>query len=231
MKHHFLILFFIIVSSQFLYTQELEKKTLYSLEVMISLNRTTVADENTHNRFGFGAGLYYPFFDQKRCNLVVGLEYNKNNMFFEYISAGKYSTKYNTTYNINNIGIPVCFRVNMGKKVFFFVEAGTFVDFAISRREKGMYHIIYFPYTTNSEMPDRPFDNKISFRTPDFGLQGGIGLRIPIHQKYEILIKGDYKWCITNLINNYYDSIRNKYWRFSVGFKTSFNLKKKKIYA
>jgi len=107
MKHHFLILAFIISISQCVYTQELEKKTNNSPEITLSLNRTTVADGNVHNRFGFGAGFYYPFFDQKRCNLIVGLEYNKNSLLIEYMNTnGKWGGgNYNTTYTINNIGV------------------------------------------------------------------------------------------------------------------------------
>jgi len=53
---------------------------------------------------------------------------------------------------------------------------------------------------------------------PDFGCSGGVGLRIPV-KKYEILLKGDYKWGM----RNYFDYSRiasyNGYWRFGVGFK------------
>jgi len=204
--------------------QELEKKTNFSPEITLSLNRTTVANGNTHNRFGFGAGFYCPFFDQKRCNLIVGLEYNRNSLFIEYMNTnGKFGGgNYNTTYTINNISVPVCFRVNIGQKVKFFVEAGTFFDLAIFGREKGTYKVILNnPIDSTTTKIDRPFDNKIAYKMPNFGIQGGIGLRIPIKQ-YEILLKGDYKWGMRNLIDNYYGIIRNRYWRFSVGFKANF---------
>jgi len=221
MKHYFIIIIIVILGSQFLYTQELDKKKFFSPEIMISLNRTTVADRNTHDRFGFGAGIYFPFFDKKRCNLIVGLEYNRNTLFKKYMSTnGKWGGgNYNTTYDINNIGIPVCLRVNMGKKIKFFIEAGAFFDLAVFGREKGTYKVVIInPIDSTTTKIDRTFNSKISYKMPNFGIQGGIGLRIPI-QKYEILLKGDYKWGMRNLIDNYYGIIRDRYWRFSVGFK------------
>ena len=125
---------------------------------------------------------------------------------------------YNTTKTINSIGVPVCFRVNMGKKVKFFVEAGTFFDLYIFGREKGRFKVVLYSPTDSTRKIDRPFDRKILYKMPNFGIQGGIGLRVPI-QKHEILFKGDYKWGIRNLIG--YDAFRYGYWRFSIGFKAS----------
>jgi len=60
------------------------------------------------------------------------------------------------------------------------------------------------------------FEDKVSYRI-NFGISGGIGLRIPI-QRYEILLKGDYKLGMRD-ISGGYGSIYNRYWRFTVGFK------------
>ena len=195
MKSIFLILTVIIGYNSLIFAQESEKKKkiIPINEFTISLNRTTVADKNTQDRFGFGAGLYYAFFNQKRCNLITGLEYNRNVQFKKSLYGGRSYNYYNVTYIINYLGIPAYFRVNIGKRTKFFVETGAFFDFLVF-----------------GKTPDKV----------NFGISGGIGLRIPI-QKHEILLKGDYKWGMRNLYD-YHDYIYNKYWRFTLGFKANF---------
>jgi hypothetical protein len=226
MKFHYILFLSLLLSSFCVFAQEVEKeKKIIPIEFTLSLNRTTLADENTQDRFGFGAGAYFRFFNPKRCHLVVGLEYNRNNLFIEYMTTnGKWGAgNYNTTYGINNIGIPVSFRVNMGKKAIFFIETGVFFDLFIFGREQGTYKVFLNTVDSTTTNIDRSFENKIFYKMPNFGLLGGIGLRIPI-QKWEIILKGDYKWGIRDLtdIEGY---VYSKYWRFSVGFKMPFGLK------
>lgn len=63
--------------------------TIFSLfnEFIVSLNRTTVSDNNTEGRFGFGLGMFRAFFNQKRCNLVVGLEYNRSSQLKKFVKV------------------------------------------------------------------------------------------------------------------------------------------------
>ncbi|MDL2296857.1 PorT family protein [Bacteroidales bacterium OttesenSCG-928-C03] len=222
MKHLFLILLSVLLSSSHIYAQETETKMSFPAEVMLSLNRTTPS-YGEQGRFGFGIGAYSVLFSQKRCNLILGLEYNKNNLFVEYINTnGKWGGgNYNTTYSINNIGIPVCFRVNMGKKVIFFIEAGAFFDFAIWGKGDGTYKLVRYNLDSTITRIEKPFNDKVSYKAPNVGIQGGVGLRIPV-QKHEILIKGDYKWGIRKLIDSYSTYIHNSYWRFSAGFRANF---------
>lgn len=222
MKAVFLISIIMVLCNSLVYAQEPEKeKRIYPInEFVFSLNRTTVADGNTKDRFGFGAGLYHAFFDKKRCNLITGLEYNRNSQLKKQINTYDAwgSKNYNVTYSINNFGIPVCFRVNIGQKVRFFVEAGAFFDFIILGREKGTNEtVIYNPIDSTRQQYDGPINNKASYNVPNFGIQGGVGLRIPV-QKHEILLKGDYKWGVRNL-NDHPEYIYSRYWRLSIGFK------------
>ena len=226
MKFQFIIFFFIMISSLCVHAQETDKeKAGIPIEFTLSLNRTALADGNIQDRFGFGAGVYLPFFHQKRCNLVVGLEYSRNSLFIEYMhTTGKWEGgNYNTTYTIKNIGIPVSFRVNMGKKAIFFMEAGVFFDLFTFGREEGSYKVYLNSIDSTTTKIDRSFDNKMFYKMPNVGLLGGLGLRIPI-QKWEIILRGDYKWGFRNLID-IEGYVYSKYWRFSVGFKMPFCIK------
>lgn len=219
MKYFFFILIFIIFGNLLVSAQESEKeKKIFPInEFTLSLNRTTVADNNTQDRFGFGIGLYYAFFNQKRCNLITGFEYNRNAQFKKHINEGYFSNKYNVTYTINNVGIPLYFRVNMGQKVIFFIETGVFFDFFNIGREKGYYKtVIPNPMDSTIRSDSGQFNSKMCYKT-NFGISGGIGLRIPI-KEYEILIKSDYKWGMRN-IGGGYEGIHNRYWRITIGFK------------
>jgi len=102
MKSFFLLLILIIFGNSLLSAQESDdRKKIFPInEFTFSLNRTAVADENTQDRFGFGIGLYYVFFNQKRCNLITGLEYNRNVQFKKTMYAGHYGNDYNVTYKI-----------------------------------------------------------------------------------------------------------------------------------
>ncbi|MDL2230970.1 PorT family protein [Bacteroidales bacterium OttesenSCG-928-L19] len=226
MKHHFFLLIIILLGSQYISAQDTEKKENFSFEMMISGNRTTATTGEDHGKFGFGAGVYSAFFTQKRCNLIVGIEYNRNNLFIESLATGGLwwsEERYNTTYSMNNIGVPVCIRINMGKKVIFFVEAGAFFDLAIWGKGEGIFKSVkQYPDDGTVTMIEKPFAEKVSYRIPNIGLQGGVGLRIPIIQKWEILLKGDYKWGIRNLVDPYYGTLYNRYWRFSAGFRMNF---------
>jgi hypothetical protein len=189
------ILFFVSIHCQSLSAQEPEKKTKLSPEFTISLCQDYFF---FIGNFGFGTGIYNAFFNEKRCNLIVGLEYNGN---YTYATVGS-----EPSYTKNYIGIPAYFRVNMFKKVKFFIETGTFFDPIVFKRIKQTTEL-----------------NGITlFFKPDFGVSGGLGLRIPVN-RYEILIKSDIKFSMGGFIKSYSrpysGDIYCSHWRFIVGFK------------
>ena len=141
--------------------------------------------------YGFGAGLEY--------NVVF-----RNMVLLEDDFPGRY----------HYIGIPANVRVNFGKKVKFFIEAGVFFDPIII--EKRIF--------TGQEISTNK--KTIYMHKPDFGISGGIGLRIPI-KKYELLLKNDYKWGMKNFYDLSSIAAYNSYLRFTVGFKVN-ELKQKK---
>ena len=228
MRRVFLVLACLIFVNSLLLAQEFDKKekSTQSYELTLSLNRTTVADKNTQNRFGFGVGLYSVFFSQKRCNLIIGFEYSRNVQFKKHMSGGRShfhsSSHSDVTYIINSVGTPICFRVNMGQKVKFFIDAGAFVDFFNAGRQTGTRKMFgYNPTDSTHYNTVSQFDDKGFLYKTNFGILGGVGLRIPV-KKHEILLKGDYKWGIRNTIDDYYGEVYNRFWRFTIGFKASF---------
>jgi len=185
-----------------LYSQESEKKTNFSPEITLSYN---YVNKNLLDAHGFGAGMYNVFFNQKRFNLITGLEYNM--VFRNMVLLGN---DYGGHYHY--IGIPANARVNFGKKVKFFIEAGVFFDpIVIEKRRTHEQNISTSRKTTY-------------IHKPDFGISGGIGLRIPI-KEYELLLKSDYKWGMKHLYDFSLIAGYNNYLRFTVGFKVNFTQK------
>ena len=224
MKHYFLLLIIFLGSVFWTFGQESEKQKKISPEITISLNQTTVGFR--YDKAGFGIGAYNAFFNQKRCNLVVGLEFNWNCQLRKYTNS-KYESESMATKNY--LGVPVYFRVNLGKKVKFFFEQGLFFDPFVFGREK---------YTEKSVETGikSVINNKMKLYKSDFGISGGIGIRIPV-KAYELLLKCDYKYGLRKIIDfsskssvqNPMISLYNQYIRFTIGFKVNFISKIEKM--
>ena len=211
MKHYLLALIIFFGTILCISAQNPECKTNFFPEVTLSLN---ISKPWLTNNLGFGVGLYNAFFNQKCCNLIVGLEYNTL-----FLGTIIFNEDINSEIVMNYLGIPAYFRYNMGEKVKFFIEAGAFCDFIVLVRSKNTI--------TNPINMGNIIEN--GFDKPDFGISGGIGLRIPI-QKYEILLKGDYKWGIRHKFPHFSSfSYHNQYFRFTVGFKANFVTKEQKL--
>jgi len=217
MKRYFLLLIIFFGCSFFLFAQESAKKSKFSPEITISINQTTVGFK--YDKPGFGIGAYNAFFNQKRCNLLVGLEFNWNGQFRKEKGKG-YEYRYVDTKNY--FSIPIYFRVNFGKKYKFFIEPGIFFDPVVFGRVKS--------YHKESTSGTNYKSNEVKLYNPDFGISGGVGMRIPIKQ-YEILLKCDYRYGLRKIFdfsttNKYFNqfptiSLYNQYFRFTVGFKVS----------
>jgi len=203
MKHFFFIII-IFFGTVFCISSQNSEHINFSPEVALSLNINHQQFFGT--QLGFGVGVFHAFYNQKKCNLILGLQYDAFIKRYDYFELGNFN-HYNSFF-----GIPLLFRVNFGKKVKFFIEPGIFCDLIIFSRVK------YRLYNSN-EMIELYFDK------PDFGVSGGIGLRIPIN-KYEILLKGNYKWGMKYLFNNSFYNSYNQYFRISVGFKANIAIKR-----
>lgn len=184
----------------------------FSPEILISLNKTDLKDENTKDMYGFGIGVYQSFMNNKRLNIILGLEYNRTNLFKNRIYESHFSNAKDVTYNINSLSFPIGTRINIGSKIKFFLELGAFADIIINSSRKGAL-ITYLPYE-NYQSKEFDEDAKLS---NTFGANLGIGLRIPV-SKYELVLKPDYKLAFNKLYSNQ-DNIYNRYFRLNIGLK------------
>lgn len=185
-------------------------------EFSLSVNYTTLKKTGAEDRPGLGLGVYHCFMEQRRVNIVWGLEFNLTNQFKEHMYVSHFSDDYHVTLTMGNLSAPLAARINFGKKIKFFIEPGTFLDLPVYSRLKATRVSIIFDQNMHIAGHDTiTYTGKgISFLNYGFSL--GMGLRIPV-KKYELFIKTDYKYGFNK--DNGYDEISNCYLRLALGFK------------
>ena len=185
-------------------------------EFQFSVNRTTLRNENTQDRYGFGFGVYHSFMSKKMVNIIFGIEYNRTSQFKKYMYEGHFAHSTDVTYNLNCFSIPLGLRLNIGSKTKVFIETGGFADIVIYSHKSGTYHS-YQPGENNNI---NYFEKKIEGNaglSNSVGVYIGLGVRIPI-SRFELIIKPEYKYGIYKLYS-YQDVILNRYFRINIGLK------------
>jgi len=201
----------------FLSAYSQEETPFFFNEFNISLNKTNLSDDNTENRFGFGVSANRIMLEQKKINFVFGLEYNLTKQFKKKTYEGHYAHATDLEYILNNLSVPLNFRLNFGKNSRFFLETGAFVDLILSSQRKGKIHT-YAP-DENNIITYKVSDFKENARLSpiNYGIVSGIGLRVPF-DKFELVFKPDYKLGLHEL-DSFKTSILNSYFRLNIGIK------------
>lgn len=195
---------------------QLDSSILFD-EILISINRTNLQDENTKDRIGFGLGVYHTFIPEKRLNLIFGFEFNRTSQYKKSMYEGHFASSSNLIYNINSISIPLKGRLNLGKKSKIFFEAGGFVDLNIGAKRKGLMHI-YGPGQNNQiNFSEYEINERVNVNSLNYGFSFGIGTKIPFW-KNGIIIRTDYKFGL-NTLYSYMNNIYNRYIRLMIGIK------------
>jgi hypothetical protein len=189
---------------------------LATCEFSLSVNRSNLNVESTEDKVGFGIGICYPFFADKRVNLLTGLEYNHTSWFINSLYESHFSHSTDLTYTMNCISIPIGLRLNTGTKTNFFVEAGGFADITVSSNRKGTMHL-YSPDENNHLIYyEYPIDQDAGLSN-SIGAYIGVGISIPF-VIFDLIIKPEYKMGLNNIHSNM-DEFQSRYFRVSVGIK------------
>lgn len=196
-----------------------EKKSFPFDEFTISCNRTTVGDSYTHDRFGFGTGMYHTGLKKYSVNFIMGIEYNRTNLFkYSGGYTGHFSYQHDVTYHLNTISSPFFFRFNFGKKIKFFLEAGAYIDLnlicsvtGLTETNSGMDSLGHYSNTESK------FRSGAELKFFNAGATTGIGVSIPLNSKLDLIIKSDYRYGVRSLMES--DDFFNRYIRAVVGLK------------
>ena len=161
-------------------------------EFCLSVNRSNVRDDNAGNRVGFGFGIYRCFLSEKTVNIITGLEFNLTSLFRNKLYESHFSQATDVSIHISSLSLPLSARVNFGRKLKIFIEAGAFLDLNVGAYEKGIMHT-YAPDFNNTILyTESKFHRKTQVNSLNYGPCVGAGLKVPF-LKHEMLIKADFK--------------------------------------
>jgi len=196
------------------YCQENQNDYFFN-ELNISLNRTSVSDDNTENKFGFGVGAMRIIMKDRWINPLFGFEFNFTNQFKKRLYEGHFANLENVKYNINSFSIPILFRIHLNQQKRCFLEIGTFAELVTKSTKKGKM-ISYLPDENNNINRTEKLINENGGILPlNYGLSLGLGFKFPL-RKHSCFIKSDYKYGlrVNNVKSEYF---YNRYFRFVIG--------------
>lgn len=165
-------------------------------EIRTSANMTLIGDEDSDNGFGFGIGAYHSYRSEKTVNILFGFEYNRTSQYHDYISEGHFSVVNDVTLISQSFSPYVGPRVNIGKRIKFFFDAGFYLDYLGKSQMTGERT---YCYAEGEQLicNIHEINERIPF-TGGIGFQPGAGLRIPL-SAVELIVSTDYKYGIGSL--------------------------------
>lgn len=199
-----LILTLIILINLVVYGQVKEKNYdsfLFFNEFFVSVNQSIVKDYyiSGYGKSGFDFGLKHIFHPQKQIHFVYGLEFNYTQFYMNYhYQFNSHSGSFNNCLVTNlYISNSFAYRFHLGEKKLFFIESGTFIDFAVGGHIKGTYN----PYDGPSQQVNNRFVGANLL-----GVCFGVGT-IFVFKNFEFSLKPDVKVKLLQIQSDKY--IRN----------------------
>lgn len=137
--------------------------------------------------FGTGLGANHVFRPDRVIGSRIGLEVD----FYHFLNAGvsgpdfnKYESRSNQHFHALNLSVPVALQFNFGHSVRYFFEMGAHLGINVyTRYSADVTHSNY-----NSPTIKEHVNSKLILG-PLFGLNAGIGVRIPFNERLSFLIK------------------------------------------
>lgn len=119
-----------------------------------------------------------PGFEQKR--------YNRTYTFTD--QGGNVVGDFKTTSRFNYITVPVLLRASIGNKIHYFLNTGPYIGFLLSSKFKYDDDNSTINYTKN-------------YHTADIGITAGIGLAVPIKDKFSFSVEFRNNFGLYNISN------------------------------
>ncbi len=187
-------------------------------EYFLSVNRTTLYDDNTENRSGFGAGVNFFYNSDKRFSMLTGIEYNYTRQFKYEFEEGRWCQSSDWDISMHLISLPVGFRYRPGSRKKFLLESGVFVDIPFKSTNTGEMCCYSPDFQNPGNMIGGCRQVTESGRiSPGFGVYAGVGYRIPI-SKVDLILMPDYKFVI-NRLDAHMEVMHNRYVRLKIKLK------------
>jgi hypothetical protein len=170
----------------------------------------------------FSGGLFFQYNLNKTFSLRAdpgferkGYHYNYN---YNYPLPNISNEKVRESFNY--LTIPVLLRASIGNKIRYFINAGPYIGFLLSEKERD----------TPPNQATLIYNNTNYYTKTDLGITAGIGLAIPIKDKFALSLEIRNNLGLMNINNNTFengsDNIKTNSTNLLIGFAYKFGAKK-----
>lgn len=180
-----------------------QKKGDFELGFNVGYSGFTVSNSQGASKSGSGVnfGASADIYLSDRWSIRTRLTYDNKGWNNGFILDTDSGNSYTTNYRLNYVTIPVMANFHFGKKRNWYLNAGPYAGFLTSAKE------------TRFDL-----DLKNSFQSTDFGLDLGIGVKIPVSDKAKIYIEYDDQTGFSDIFKQSTTSaVRNSRGSFNVG--------------
>jgi len=130
--------------------------------------------------FGFSGGLFFQYNFPKifsiRTNIAFERKSSRDQLTITSSGYDQYSiVKTTANLNYDYLVMPVLFKATFGKKINYFINAGPYFGYLLSQEFKYVYYDLH-----------NNFNQTASDKRYDIGLTAGLGISIPIKDRYLI---------------------------------------------
>ncbi len=163
---------------------------------------TVTAGENTNSKYrsGFNAGVSADYYFSDRWSIKGKLNYDQKGWNNGFVQMG--NSTYTTDFHLDYLTIPVMANWHFGRTRNWYLNFGPYAGILLSASE------------TANDM-----DLKEGFSSVDFGLDLGIGVKIPVSERTKFFIELNGQSGFSDLIKeNQGETIRSRTSNINIGF-------------
>jgi len=188
-----------------------QQKGSFELGLNVGYNGATVtsgANTNSSYRSGINVGVIGDYFFSDRWSIKTKLTYDQKGWAKGFIQNLNTGESFPTDYKIDYLTVPVMANWHFGKKRNWYLHFGPYVGFLMSASETRF----------NTDLKD-------GMQKTDFGLDVGIGVKLPVSKRAKLILELDGQSGFLDIISqNQGQIILNSRSSINVGFV--FDLKK-----
>jgi hypothetical protein len=128
----------------------------------------------------FSGGLFFQYNLNKTFALRADPGFERKGYFASYTyNIYQNNSTEKDRANFNYLTIPILIRASIGTKIRYFINAGPYIGFLLSEKEK------YTPPNSASLI----YNYTSYYKTTDIGITAGLGLAIPIKENFALSVE------------------------------------------
>lgn len=172
-----------------IYAKSYAQSRIPVFELHVSGNHPLENEPKDRTFYGGGLGVNLVFMDDRVLSFKTGLEANFFHTWNKSAYVGKMASSTNVHYNYWNLSIPALFRLNVGQKVKFFIEAGGYLGIPLAGSSTSKYYLTPMsPGVVNvPEMRKEQYEGHMSVSAA--AALGGI---FPVSQRVDLILKPEF---------------------------------------